>query len=388
VEALVAGNGLSLIWAMPHLLWRAGFTVDVVAAHPAMRLSRFVREVHIVEPDGPVAEHACGLLRARRKPYDWVIVTDDVTLAGFAAIERRTGRATGCLPLTDTASREQIFSKIGLSRLLSAKGIRTPDFRSAGNAAEAVAAAREIGYPVLLKLDASGGGVGVHDCADDGAILALQPLLEWPLLVQKKIPGNEIDLSALYLEGELVHFSYAEIEATVSRFGPSSLRTYRPLSLVAQAVFDEMAALGQALGAHGFVNISAIDAADGSGRYFFEADLRPNVWVDFPAYFGEDVAARIRAWFRQRVRLSPENAVSPQTQPMLLPYFLRLGFFELLCGRYGVWNYIPFADARLVRRLLLLKALMAPLKLGKIFITRAQRRILRRILVKAGLMAS
>jgi hypothetical protein len=385
LEALVIGNKLNLIWSMPYLLWRAGFAVDVVATHPAMRLSRFVREVHIVEA---AAEYACGLVRTRRKPYDWVIVGDDNTLADFAAIEARSGRTTGCLPLTAAASREQIFSKIGLSRLLAAKGIRTPAFRSAGNGAEAVAAAREIGYPVLLKIDASGGGVGMHECANDGAILALRLPFERPLLVQKKIAGKEIDLSALYLDGELVHFSYAGIEATTSRFGPSSLRTYRPLSLVPPAVFDEMAALGHALGASGFVNISAIEAVDGSGRYFFEADLRPNVWVDYPAFFGEDVAARIRAWFRERIPLCPENAVSPQTQPLLLPYFLRLGHFELLCGRYGVWKYIPFADARLVRRLLMLKALSLLLKLGKMFIPTAQRDKVRTRLARHGLVAT
>ncbi len=41
----------------------------------------------------------------------------------------------------------------------------------------------------------------------------------------------------------------------------------------------------------------------------------------------------------------------------MIPYFLRLECWELLTNRYAVWQFIPFADARLVRRLLLVKFL-------------------------------
>ena len=66
---------------------------------------------------------------------------------------------------------------------------------------------------------------------------------------------------------ELIHFSYSTMDKVVSnRFGPSSLRTYRPLCRVERLVFDWIRALGKALGADGFCNICCIDADDGSGR--------------------------------------------------------------------------------------------------------------------------
>jgi hypothetical protein len=43
--------------------------------------------------------------------------------------------------------------------------------------------------------------------------------------------------------------------------------------------------------------------------------------------------------------------------PLTIPYFLRLDSWELLTNRYAVWQSIPFADAQLVRRLLLVKFL-------------------------------
>jgi len=383
LEALIVGRSLGLSWALPHLLWRAGFCVDIVLTSPLLRLSRFTRSVHIVEADDSVAEFACGLIRTRGKPYDWVIAADDVTLAEFAEQERRTGKPSPCLPLLQGAGREHVYSKIGLSRSLAAAGIKTPPFRAARSCEEAISAAREIGYPVLLKQDVSGGGGGVFECADDAAILELRHLFGRTLLVQKKIEGREIDLSAIYLEGELVHFSYATVENTISPFGPSSLRSYLPLAAVPQAVFDEVAALGRALGIHGFTNISCIDAADGSGRTFFEADLRPNVWVDFPRFFGEDAALRIRDWFAGRAGLSKENSAGTAAA-VTIPYFLRLGTFELLTNRHRVWHYIPFADARLVRRLLAQKAVMSTFALGKWLLSKPQRRKLRQKLVSAG----
>jgi urea carboxylase len=42
--------------------------------------------------------------------------------------------------------------------------------RTASDEDEAVAAAREIGYPVMLKATAGGGGIGMRVCEDDDAV--------------------------------------------------------------------------------------------------------------------------------------------------------------------------------------------------------------------------
>ncbi len=116
----------------------------------------------------------------------------------------------------------------------------------------------------------------MREIHDDAGIAALRSLFVRPLLLQKKVEGTVLDLAAIYLEGELVHFSYAVVERGMGRFGPSVLRTYHASSAVEHAVFDELAALGRALGFNGFVNITCMDAADGSGRHYIEADMRPN----------------------------------------------------------------------------------------------------------------
>ena len=358
MEALVIARTTIPAWDILHLLSRAGFSVDIVTTSRYLGLSRFARTVHTVASEA-LASSAYEVVRIRNKPYDWVMATDDLTLRALAQLEWPSGMRLKFLPSTTPENLHHLCSKIGLSRVLSAGGIRTPPFRIARDHKEAIEAASAIGYPVMLKVDFSSGGEGVHACAEDADVVGLGHLFgEHPLLVQKKIEGTELDLSAIFFDGELVHFTYSTFERTLKRFGVSAVRTYYPLALVPGEIFTEVAALGNVLGASGFVNITCIKAADGT-RNYIEADMRPNAWADFSRFFGEDAAPRIRDWFGSRVRLTMANAagVGAGQVPLMIPYFLRLECWELLTNRYAVWQFIPFADARLVRRLLLVKFL-------------------------------
>jgi len=359
MEALVIARTTSPAWDILHLLSRAGFSVDIVTTSRHLRLSRFARTVHSVTSDKPLAPSAYDVVRRRGKPYDWVIATDDLTLRALALLEWPPGMRLKFLPSTTPEILPHLCSKIGLSRVLSAGGIRTPPFRIARNYVEAIEAASAIGYPVMLKVDFSGGGEGVHECARDADIVALRHLFsEQPLLAQKKIEGTVLDLSAIFFDRELVHFTYSTCERRSKRFGVSVVRTYYPLALVNGEIFTELGTLGNVLGASGFVNITCIKGADGI-RHYIEADMRPNAWADFSRFFGEDAAPRIRNWFSSRVRLTKANAGrrGAGQAPLTIPYFLRLGSWELLTNRHAVWQFIPLADARLVRRLLLVKFL-------------------------------
>jgi len=349
-EALVVSDCTDLTLALPHLLWRAGFSVDVIATTGVMRSSKFVRSAQIFTSEHDLAPAVLEQMVARAKPYDWVIAADDLALKLLGSFPWPEALRPRLLPLEGAGLANHLFSKIGLSRALSAGGVQTPPFHAAACTSEAIEWAREHGYPVFLKVDSSRGGEGVYECCRDDDIERQKALFaSSPLLVQKKIDGAEIDLSAIYFDHELVHFSYARVEKAKDRFGPSIVRTYYPLPLVDERVFTELTRLGRALDANGFSNISSIEAADGSGRYYFEADLRPNVWIDFPKYFGEDPAPQIRAWFRSGTCLSLESLKrSEPCVPVTLPYFLRMKWWEVLTNRYGVWRYISLADPMLM----------------------------------------
>ncbi len=315
-----------------------------------MRSSKFVRSARIFTSEHDLVPAVLEQMGARSKPYDWVIAADDLSLKLLGSFPWPAALRPRLLPLECAGQTNHLFSKIGLSTALSAGGVQTPPFHVATCTGEALEWAREQGYPVFLKVDSSRGGEGVHECACDDEIEKQEVLFaSQPVLVQKKIGGFEVDLSAIFLDHELVHFSYARIKKSQSRFGPSVLRTYYPLPLVDERIFDELVRLGRTLAANGFSNISCVEAADGSGRYYFEADLRPNVWIEFPGYFGEDPAERIRAWFTSGTCLSPRSVKRQEPcVPVTMPYFLRMKFWEVLTNRYGVWKYISLADPMVI----------------------------------------
>lgn len=353
-EALVVGSFNGHTWPLPHLLWRAGFSVDLIAPSHFLRASKFVRRLRRVDSIHDLAPAAVEQICARERPYDWVIAADDFVLKKLGGMDWPEGASPRFLSQKRQGGIDHLFSKIGLSRALEAGGIRTPPFEVAASWQEAAEWAEGQGYPVLLKVDASGGGYGVYECNCEAEMEQLGGLFRsGAVLVQKKIEGRELDLSGIYFDRQLVHFSYARVEKVQRRFGPSILRTYYPLPLVGAEIFAELTRLGEALGANGFATIACIEAADGSGRYYIEADMRPNVWVDYAVFFGEDPAERIRNWFSSGTRLTAQNAESRgQCEPVEIPYFLRMRLWELMMNRYRVWEYIPFTDTGLVLKLL------------------------------------
>jgi hypothetical protein len=161
--------------------------------------------------------------------------------------------------------------------------------------------------------------------------------------MQRKIMGREIDLSAFYQDSELIHFSYSSIEAReYGKFSPSALRTYTQLENVDHSVFEDLRRLGTATGANGFANISCIKSESDGKLYFIEADLRPNVWVNYPKFFGDDPATRISKYFSDGEAIKyPYPIDSKFPDQILLPYFSRIKLWELVFNKYNSWSYIP-----------------------------------------------
>lgn len=359
MEALIVGKAPLLMFSLPYLLARSGFAVDVVSTSSLLGASRFVRDVCVTEtPDEMLAESVARITQ-RDMPYDWVIACDDETLRSMSEISWPAGREPRHLTLR-TAGRSHIYSKIGLSQTLRQSDLKTPDFRVVGDCGEALSAAHDLGYPVYLKLDSGNGGAGVFLCQDDEDIYQLaNKFVAGPMIIQKRIEGLELDLSAIYFDGKLVHFSYSSIERALPRNGPSVLRSYLPLAMVGDDVVCELRALGEALRADGFSTITCIDATDGTGRYYIEADMRPNLWTDISRCYGEDAAVRIRDWFARGAVLGKHTcAAAAQSGPIRIAHFMRVELWELLLNRYQVWKFIPWEDWPVVLSLLWARVVM------------------------------
>ncbi len=254
--------------------------------------------------------------------------------------------ATKCrlIPVTGPEHLGHVGSKVGLARALAGAGVSAPRFTVVESAAGLVDACDTLGYPLMVKVDESGGGQGVFECHSTAEARALSMrCLPLPLLVQEWIDGELLDLSGFFRAGRPVHFVHAQFISTVGgRFGPSKVRRYTPLANLDWHLCDSLSALSAALGLDGFANISALRRRDGR-LSFIEADLRPNVWVEATRLFGDDPAPAIRAAFAQgRCRARPRRRVSPRTVD--LPYPFRLRAWEVLCNRHGVWRTLGEHD--------------------------------------------
>ncbi|MEO6423337.1 MAG: hypothetical protein ABIR84_11855 [Candidatus Nitrotoga sp.] len=140
-------------------------------------------------------------------------------------------------------------------------------------------------------------------------------------------------------------FSCSGIERNNGKFGASALRTYIPIAHLQKDIFDELDLIGKALGANGFVNIACIQADHDQKRYFIEADMRPNAWIDFSKYFGDDPAVKINDYYSNGYSIQYPYPINPAyPDKLLLPYFSRIKFWELAINRFGVWKYTLSKD--------------------------------------------
>ncbi len=339
LKALLIGKSKELTLAPMQLLKRAGFKIDLISIGFRCHAPNPFRKCIEIES----IDQLTSLLPTELDifSYNLIVVGDDDTLQEIRRSNLPKEAIGKMLPVRGDGKSAHIYSKTELSKLLEAQEIATPPYKIVTSENELLACAQLIGYPLLAKIDGSGGGAGVYECHSDPDLLSKKEKYSYPLLLQKLIDGYELDLSSFYQNGQLVYFSYSIPKKSISKYGPSCLREYVQLSNVDSAVYAELQSLGIALGAHGFVNVAAICSDLDGKRYYFEADMRPIAWADYGKFIGNDAAVALREYFYNKNLSFPpaENPNYPAS--LLIPYYKRLTFFELLTNRFDCWDFLP-----------------------------------------------
>lgn len=152
-----------------------------------MRSCKFVRDCDVV----PLKQSLLPAITERiKKDYDWIIITEDDTLAEILNSDLSVEDKLKLLPVQKKENFSHIYSKIGLSKVFSAHGVDTPPFFIAQSLAEALVGANQLGYPVFLKVDSSGGGAEVYECKTPSDLTFIKPqVFDKPVLIQKKYRG-------------------------------------------------------------------------------------------------------------------------------------------------------------------------------------------------------
>lgn len=257
---------------LPKLFHDAGAEVWVVCPE-GFRItgSRYVRR-HIAAADSCAAV----LQRTREtivsERVDSVIITSDRLLYEIYRSEQ-TNWIDRYLPVQRNLGTSLIASKNGFLRGCMDAGITVPAFQVCTSLNETLAAAEQLGYPVMIKLEEGTAGTGVRrvDSADEIGKLFADGFVDKPLAVQQYIEGRIGTTAILYRKGEPVYVtsSYAR-HCWPTPFSPQTMR-----EIVDREVFKQIALLiGKMTQFDGLAGIDWIE--DSAGRvYVIELNARP-----------------------------------------------------------------------------------------------------------------
>jgi hypothetical protein len=116
-------------------------------------------------------EALCGAVReieVQAGPVDQLVTLSEFTLS-IAAEVRETLGIAGPRPEDVAVYR----NKLTMKELVAKAGVRVPRFAACADTESAVAFARSVGYPLILKPVAGAASFGVHRVEDEPALLAL-----------------------------------------------------------------------------------------------------------------------------------------------------------------------------------------------------------------------
>lgn len=182
----------------------------------------------------------------------------------------------------DAAEDRELFDKI-----LEQCGIPRPKGRTVFTAGEAREAAKELGYPVLVRPSYVLGGQGMQIAINDEDIdefigIINQIAQEHPILVDKYIMGKEIEVDAICDGADILIPGIMEhIERTGIHSG-DSISVYPAQSITEgnkRTIVDYTEKLARALHVKGMINIQFI--VDGEDVYIIEVNPRSSRTVPY-----------------------------------------------------------------------------------------------------------
>jgi ligand-binding SRPBCC domain-containing protein len=97
--------------------------------------------------------------------------------------------------------------------------------------------------------------------------------------------------------------------------------------------------------AHGFVNIGYIETKNNK-RYFFEADMRPNAWINYSRFIHNDLAIKIKHYFLNLQ--SPDELFNKKRldkKTYIFPYPSRLHWKAIVTNQYDCLKYINYSHS-------------------------------------------
>ncbi len=258
----------------PWVFRQAGFRVVVMAPpNVPVWMSRHIDERIEVDasPQG-IIERLHAFLTEHPNRFAWVILEDDPTIHAIQPFLEESW-VKNWFPFAPEIF-ETIVHKDKFYLEMQHQGIRIPRTRIANSQEEQLAAAREIGFPIIRKpIDGHAGkGIQVFETERTLHESTLTDPESPRAIIQQFVVGRNAVTEALYHRGRPIMFgSWYKERAYPGKFGPSCFRR----SLVMPEIEELHRRIGEITGFHGF-GCQDLLIEEGTGDlYLIEMNSRP-----------------------------------------------------------------------------------------------------------------
>jgi len=340
---------------IPALFARAGCIVDVYCSERSWLCKGIRAGVWHRSPAGNPRHYVDQLVQfAQSGVYDWIVLTDDDALRMVHDYADDT-QAQSLLPLQYMSYQGLAGSKATLSLLSQQHDICTPLFAVYEGVGDIVQTSSNVPYPLLLKVDRSGGGKGIFFCSDEEELRAAYAQIKDDqrknIVVQQYIYGDNISVEALFRNGVLLACARARVVTnTQSEFSVSCVREYEPDEILT----TQVASIGKKLGFNGFCSFTFLQECATHRYYLVEADLRTHLWFVLSRFAGVDFAKAIQAYLTDSKSFLPQFAETVHMRHFYRDMVRTLrakdwrNLWKWIFNTDGRWRYIPQNDPRLL----------------------------------------
>ncbi len=279
---------------LPAVFKQAGFDVDLYCRKGSWVLENefYDRWIEAGEHDETFVPDLLAFVEQQGKDYFWIIPGDDIIIRMLNDVISSEEMFYRIMPLSKIENRELLGSKVGFSNLCEKYNISTPRFLVYTGSQTLRDIGEHMKYPFMMKMDRSEAGTGVFKCDNENDLA--EHLAEANgkdnIVFQQFIEGYDVNMEVLFWNGELIVYSYARLLKILGKYGLSTQRLF----CQNPAIADELRKIGRSIGINGFASIAFMYSEPEHKHYLIEIDVRPNSWVYYGKFTGNDFAEGIK----------------------------------------------------------------------------------------------
>lgn len=183
------------------LLGMTTVVLDMDPEAPGMTLADFPIEMSTRDFEGCVRE---------ARSFEYGHIDGVITVGTDASLSQAAVAEALNLPGIHFDIAEQATNKVKMRRAFERAGIPQPQFRGVWEKEEARQAAKQLGYPLVIKPSDNMGGRGVRKLEDEddfdvGFEMAKKNSTRGELIIEEYMDGEEFSTDSLLFDGELIH---------------------------------------------------------------------------------------------------------------------------------------------------------------------------------------